>query len=327
MANEELLGDLLRSVSRAFYLSLRILPPRCRTPMATAYLLARAADTIADTESLPPQRRCEHLRAYAQAVREGAGDLGEFAAATLSGEARLLRRLPDTLTLLHELDPWDRELVTGIVSTLAQGMQEDLEHFPPGELRALPDAAALDRHTYMAAGCVGEFWTAILDRHALASRWDSARQKELGIRFGKALQLTNVLRDIPADLRAGRCYLPLVELQRQNLSPADLLDWSNQERTRLVFRRWLLIALDHYRAALDWLDGIPVTHVRLRLSALWPILIGLATLAKLARGNWLHPERVKVSRPWIYRMMLLSVPGSFIPRPWVQAWMMAVEKA
>ena len=46
----DLLGNLLRQVSRSFYLSLAILPNALREPIGLAYLLARAADTITDTE-------------------------------------------------------------------------------------------------------------------------------------------------------------------------------------------------------------------------------------------------------------------------------------
>src|SRR4029079_1139309 len=46
---DDLLGDLLRQVSRSFYLSLAILPRPLREPIGLAYLLARAADTVADT--------------------------------------------------------------------------------------------------------------------------------------------------------------------------------------------------------------------------------------------------------------------------------------
>ena len=41
-----------------------------------------------------------------------------------------------------------------------------------------------------------------------------------GVRFGKALQMTNVLRDVPADLASGRCYLPAAELAALGLAPA-----------------------------------------------------------------------------------------------------------
>ena len=46
---KQLRGEVLRSVSRSFYLSLRVLPKPLRDPLSLAYLLARATDTIADT--------------------------------------------------------------------------------------------------------------------------------------------------------------------------------------------------------------------------------------------------------------------------------------
>ena len=47
---------------------------------------------------------------------------------------------------------------------------------------------------------------------------------EKGIRFGKALQMINILRDIPEDLRFGRCYIPEQELSRHGMKPEDFED-------------------------------------------------------------------------------------------------------
>ena len=63
-----LLGPVLRDVSRAFYLTLRILPPAMREPVGLAYLLARAADTLADTSLLPQETRLPALRAFRELV-------------------------------------------------------------------------------------------------------------------------------------------------------------------------------------------------------------------------------------------------------------------
>src|SRR6202007_153114 len=52
-----LLGPLLKGVSRSFYLTLRVLPKGMRDPVGLAYLLARAADTIADTSLIDPAPR------------------------------------------------------------------------------------------------------------------------------------------------------------------------------------------------------------------------------------------------------------------------------
>ena len=71
---DELLGDLLRQVSRSFYLSLAILARPLRVPLGLAYLLARAADTVADTRLIARPERVGHLqtlrRAYAGAPDE-----------------------------------------------------------------------------------------------------------------------------------------------------------------------------------------------------------------------------------------------------------------
>src|SRR5437870_4976362 len=116
---DELLGDLLRRVSRSFYLSLAILPRSLREPLGLAYLLARALDTLDE----------------------------------------------------------------------------------------------LDGYTYLVAGCVGEFWTDLHLAHRPRLRgWEPSVMRATGVRFGKALQMTNVLRDVPADLAHGRCYLPAREL-------------------------------------------------------------------------------------------------------------------
>ena len=60
-AKQALLTDLLRSVSRSFYTTLRVLPRPIRSQIGLAYLLARATDTIADTEIVPVQNRLDAL--------------------------------------------------------------------------------------------------------------------------------------------------------------------------------------------------------------------------------------------------------------------------
>ncbi|HEV3409557.1 MAG TPA: squalene/phytoene synthase family protein, partial [Chthoniobacterales bacterium] len=61
-------GPILRSVSRSFYLSIRLLPRRLRDPIALAYLLARATDTIADTAEIDVPVRAEELRRLADSI-------------------------------------------------------------------------------------------------------------------------------------------------------------------------------------------------------------------------------------------------------------------
>src|ERR1700677_146430 len=70
-----LLGPLLKGVSRSFYLTLRVLPAGMRDPISLGYLLARAADTIADTSLIPPGQRLELLLSLRGQVN-GAPDEG-----------------------------------------------------------------------------------------------------------------------------------------------------------------------------------------------------------------------------------------------------------
>ena len=70
----ELATDVLRGVSRSFYLSLRWLPARVRGTVSVAYLLARVSDTLADTAEAPLAGRLDLLRRFARTVREGTAD-------------------------------------------------------------------------------------------------------------------------------------------------------------------------------------------------------------------------------------------------------------
>src|ERR1700687_5094094 len=69
-----LLGPVLKGVSRSFYLTLRILPAGMRDPIGLGYLLARAADTIADTSLIPPGQRLELLLSLRSQVNGASND-------------------------------------------------------------------------------------------------------------------------------------------------------------------------------------------------------------------------------------------------------------
>src|SRR5688572_30594106 len=65
------LPALLKGVSRSFYISIRLLPSPLRRPISVAYLLARAADTLADTADVPTDERASMLGAWASAIESG----------------------------------------------------------------------------------------------------------------------------------------------------------------------------------------------------------------------------------------------------------------
>lgn len=298
-------ADLLRQVSRSFYLSVAILSRSLREPVGLAYLLARAADTIADSRLVERCDRLDRLEALRRALA-GSGPpppLGGLAAAQdIPAERLLLERLPECFAALDRLPAADAARVRAVLGTITEGMIFDLARFPgedASRLEALETVEELDRYTYLVAGCVGEFWTEIhvAHRRRLAG-WDLPAMKARGVRFGKALQVTNVLRDLPRDLRIGRCYLPERELAALGLCPADLLDPGAAARARPLLARLLRLALDHYAVAWQYTLAIPRAEVRMRLACAWPLLIGLGTLELLAAApGVLSPDRrLKLSR-------------------------------
>jgi farnesyl-diphosphate farnesyltransferase len=339
-----LLGPLLKGVSRSFYLTLRILPAGMRDPVALAYLLARAADTIADTSLVPPEQRLALLLSLRQRILGTGGEGTDSALQSLMAEVAsqqteadektLLESLTPALAVLAQLSEADRAAVRDVLSTLTDGMEFDLNTFPDersGHIAALPDLDALDRYTYLVAGCVGEFWTTMTYAHLPGVLKASPETMlDRGARFGKALQLTNVLRDCGKDLRIGRCYLPSPLLEQAGLVPQDLLLESASARARPLLVTLVRQALDHFRAALDYTLAIPRLSVRLRLACLWPIVIGLETLVLLVGNNaWLDPAKVsKVRREDVYRILaysLLVVTSNDGVRIWCERLMREVD--
>ncbi len=289
------LNAILSRVSRSFYLSLAVMPAALREPLSLAYLLARAADTVADTEAVARPRRLrllDELHRAARAAAEGrlaealgfARRLGEELSGPVSvaEERTLLLTLAATLLRFAALHPRDRQRVADVLSTLVQGMVRDLERFDGVQLTALGSLEELDEHCYFAAGCVGQFWTRISADHLPAVRHlDQPAMIERGIRLGKALQLVNVVRDAPGDLAHGRCYLPAGLLAERGLAPADLRHPARRLRARPVVGLLIALALEHLEAARAYVRAIPATSPRLRLACLWPLWIGLDTLEQL----------------------------------------------
>jgi farnesyl-diphosphate farnesyltransferase len=333
-ASEELLGRLLKEVSRSFYLTLRVLPRKVRAPIGLAYLLARTTDTIADTELVALEQRLEALRQLRERIQGLCAtplDFGALAQRQGSrAEGVLLEKCEASLALLDGLPFADRQLVREVLNTITSGQELDLRRFAAassGTLVALRTDEELDDYTYRVAGCGGEFWTKMCRSHLFPrAPLDDAFLLANGVRFGKGLQLVNILRDLAADLRQGRCYLPAESLAALGLKAEDLLQPASEPRLRPLYHGYLDRADSHLQAGWAYTKALPRRSVRVRLACSWPILIGRATLKLLRGGNALDPvQRIKVSRRDVKRLMLRSV----LLYPWPGAWekMMPTGKA
>ncbi len=319
------LQEILKGVSRSFYLSLRFLPKRVRRSMMLAFLACKAADTIADTRLLPRPRRLEILERYRQIFAKATDpDLFALLKQEVSPQAdnifeqKLLLTLPVLWISLQQQPTTDQRLIRELVMELTQGMIFDLERFP-GEtsegLTALTTEAELDQYTYYVAGCVGRFWTKILQEHyRFTERWTDSEPAEIGEQFGKGLQRVNILRDLSQDLQQGRCYLPTDRLTPLQLKPADLLDPQSLTALRPYLQDLLRQTRQQLNCGLLYVRYLPRYAMRLRWVVLVPMRLGYQTLDLLEQSDtWLNPQRVhKVKRRTVYRTMVASA----VWNPW-----------
>lgn len=315
---DPLLGPLLKGVSRSFYLSLRILPSSLSRSIGLAYLLARAADTLTDLPVLSPSQRLRALEHFRARLRDEPDRLFPLLESSLdptglgASEKELLDRLPDCFEYYDALDSDDRTRVCRLLMTLTGGMIKEVTVFRPENspsVTALATRADLEFYTYSVAGCVGEFWTEMLvARCPACAGWEPQAMTRRGVRFGQGLQMINVLRDLPHDLRGGRCYLPAQDLATVSLRPEELLNPGAERRLRPLTRALLRHSLQLLEDGWNYLQAIPPAEPRLRLACGWPLFIGLKTLEELARReNLLEATvRVKISRRAVYRLLAVS---------------------
>jgi farnesyl-diphosphate farnesyltransferase len=341
------LNNLLRATSRSFYLTLRVLPGAVRPQIGLAYLLARTTDTIADTELVPLDQRIAALQKLRERILGQSTaplNLGELARQQNSpAEHALLGKTEAAIAELQKLSPADLKLVRGVLTTVMGGQELDLRRFANASAEsiiALETAAELDDYTWRVAGCVGEFWTKMCRTHLFPNaklndsflaefgernagvekffkRLDDSFLIQLGIRFGKGLQLVNILRDLPADLKKGRCYLPTEKMEPAKLLPETLLSPANEAKFLPLFHEYLDKAESHLAAGWTYINTLPFGQFRVRLACAWPILIGVRTLEKLRAANVIElQQRVKVSRDEVNTIVKYSILVCPFPKVW-----------
>ncbi len=299
---EDLTTDLLQAVSRSFYLSMYWLPPAMRPAVSLGYLLARATDSVADTSAAPAHQRSEVLRQMGEAVcgrlaPAAEGDLLELLRGTMAAaqqnpaESRLLQRFGEALAALRARPEVEQTLVQNVLSTIVKGQLWDIEYFEEHEA-VTSDEQTLE-YTDEVAGCVGVFWTelgyATLDT-AFAAPENRSLMREAAARYGRGLQLVNILRDTSEDAARGRSYL-----------------CSARARWFLRAERWLADGVDYSRR----LRGF-----RLRFASMLPALIGQKTLALLRRHETAQPggQKVKIARRAVYACLLKAACLSILRR-------------
>jgi len=311
--------DILKRVSRSFYLSLVLLPKPMREPLSLGYLLARASDTIADAGSLPATQRGELLTTFRDAVENADGKAIETVRSRLrsageltdEGERALVEVLPECLEWLMAVDNEEmRSTIVEVLRVITGGQAWDIERFEcggtNGDLQFCANDAEIRDYTFRVAGCVGEFWTRVGFLSGIDFATDDRRETmlEAGRHYGQGLQLVNILRDMGDDLSKGRCYLPKTELIEAGWEGDN---WQmNRETLMVVAEHWRKVAREWLQEGEAYSDRLH--SLRIRLATRLPARLGLRTLDLLDQaGPEVLERRVKISRGVVWQELMRAL--------------------
>jgi phytoene synthase len=188
--------------SKTFHAATSLLPRQKRRAMRALYAFCRAADDMVD--GAPGDAR-QSLAAWRQRVLSSQPPLDDPVALAWT-DTRLRYRIPVR---------YAEQLVEGVERDLRQQRYQTFEE--------------LTAYAYGVASTVG-----LMSMHIIG--YSSAEAIPYAIKLGVALQLTNILRDVGEDWRAGRVYLPLQELAAFGLSEDDLANGCLDGRWRAFMR-------------------------------------------------------------------------------------------
>lgn len=323
------LNTLLKHTSRSLYLSAKILPPAMRPAFSIAYLLCRYADTIADTALLPAPRRLYWVEKFPQLVREENAAQQETLTRELSApgnnpyEAALITHLTDCIAALKKIDPALKPYIYEVVTAVCEGMKIDLTTFPNDA--GTPPAAfntgeELALYCRLMGGKPGLFWSQLI-YHSEPVKLPKETFFELGEKIGDALQIVNILRDLPKDIQNGRCYFPRTDLHDCNLTPADLKLKKFSKKFAAIQQKWTHWGNGNLQHAATYYQAIPKRAWQVRAAVAWPMLWTADTFAKLAQTpDLLNPQkRVKISRVRIYATLFVT-PFILLSNRLFSAW-------
>jgi phytoene synthase len=243
-----------------------LLPKARRDAMSVLYAFCREVDDVADDESVPAEKRREQLCAWREDVR------------------RACENGTPLFAVNRELQPVIREfhLPFALFDELIQGCEMDLR------IKRYESYEQLELYCYRVASVVGLLSIEIFGHRNPACR-------DYAIYLGKALQLTNILRDVRTDAERGRIYLPQSELARFNVTEQEILNFQYSDRFRNLAESVAARAKKFYQLARETLpaeDRRSMVAAELMGSVYWRLL------RKLERQqfNVFGPEPTRLSK-------------------------------
>jgi presqualene diphosphate synthase len=218
-ADLDAVEKIVRAAGTSFYRGMRVLPPDRRHAMYAIYAFCRIVDDIADDDDVPFEARRPKLTAWRARV-----------AGLYRGESDG----PVTRVLVAAVRRFDLRQVDFLA--VIDGMEMDAE-----TAIVAPDLATLDLYCDRVAAAVG--------RLSVRAFGDSSEAADrVAHSLGRALQLTNILRDLQEDADRGRLYLPHEWLDEANV-PHDPHAALRAPGLSAVCARVAALAHEHFRAA------------------------------------------------------------------------------
>jgi presqualene diphosphate synthase len=242
----------------SFYAAMRVMPKAERAAMFAIYSYCRMVDDIADDGTRPRALRATELDRWR-------ADLGALYADRPAGRAGFLK------DAVHDFGLRQADFLAVI-----DGMEMDVA----ADIRA-PDLATLNLYCDRVAVAVGRLSIRIFGM-------EEGPGLQLAHRLGRALQLTNILRDIDEDAAIGRLYLPRELLAKAGIVTTDPVAAIDDPRVDGACRDLAALALDHFAAA----DRVLRAKPRGRLLA--PRLMSAVyrtILQEMLLEGWMAPRR------------------------------------
>jgi phytoene synthase len=276
----ELEGGELVSRDTSFYYAFLVLPPRKRNAIVAVWDFCRAVDDAVDEAG----SREEQQRGLSQWRVELAAT---YAGAPETPQGRGLRPFVAEFGL-----PRDQ------FEALIDGVEMDLVY------DRYPTFAQLEEYCRRVASAVGLICVEIF---GYADQRTRAYAEQLGI----ALQLTNIIRDVPGDLARGRVYLPVEDLARFGVTDEDLRRGVVTPEIRDLLHFECRRARDYYAGAAALL---PAVDARSLVAAEIMGAIYFEILRRIERAGYdVFTRRIRVPRPhrfvlalrlWLRRRLL-----------------------
>ena len=322
--DEDYQDQILPHVSRTFALTIPQLPPALRTPVTSAYLLCRIADTIEDEPTLAPAATLVLLQRFVAVVHgtEDGHRLAQELAPQLSGqtlpaERDLVLNMERVVRVTAGFSEPQRVAIQRCIEIMCGGMHRFQQ---TASLRGLPRLTDLDDYCYYVAGVVGQMLTELFCDYSAQIRRERAALHEVAVSFAQGLQMTNILKDVWEDRSRGACWLPQEVFSRHGIDLAQLAAGRADPRFDAAMHELTAVAHAHLRNALSFTLLIPPAETGIRKFCLWAIGLAVLTLRRIeASPGYTSGAQVKVSHSAVG--MVRTLTQLSVRQDWMLRWL------